>query len=114
LRSGQRTDDHTIREVVARYCSEPRLALSRTVVLRSTAPERHLSTIPHDTDDRERWNGPAGSAFTRPASGPRAEGEISVDETITNKWRTGLCLNVRRCARPLLERVEVKMKGNSR
>src|SRR3954453_15888614 len=30
--SGQRTYDHAIREFVAWYCSEPRLALNRTVV----------------------------------------------------------------------------------
>lgn len=32
--SGQRTYDHTIREFVAWYCSERRLAFNRTVVLR--------------------------------------------------------------------------------
>jgi len=32
--SGQRTYDHAIREFVAWYCSEPRLASNRTVVLR--------------------------------------------------------------------------------
>ena len=32
--SGQRTYDHAIREFVAWYCSEPRLAFSNTVVLR--------------------------------------------------------------------------------
>lgn len=32
--SGQRTYDHAIREFVACYCSEPRLAFNRTVVLR--------------------------------------------------------------------------------
>jgi integrase len=32
--SGQRTHDHAIREFVAWYCSEPRLAFNRTVVLR--------------------------------------------------------------------------------
>jgi hypothetical protein len=32
--SGQRTYDHAIREFVAWYCAEPRLALNRTVVLR--------------------------------------------------------------------------------
>ena len=32
--SGQRTYDHAIREFVAWYCSEPRLAFKRTVVLR--------------------------------------------------------------------------------
>ena len=30
-RSGQRTYDHAIREFVAWYCSEPRLAFNRTV-----------------------------------------------------------------------------------
>ena len=33
-RSGQRTYDHAIREFVAWYCSEPRLAFNRAVVLR--------------------------------------------------------------------------------
>src|SRR5918994_5989155 len=32
--SGQRTYDHAINEFVAWYCSEPRLAFNRTVVLR--------------------------------------------------------------------------------
>jgi len=32
--SGQRTYDHAIREFVEWYCSEPRLAFNRTVVLR--------------------------------------------------------------------------------
>ena len=32
--SGQRTHDHASREFVAWYCSEPRLAFNRTVVLR--------------------------------------------------------------------------------
>ncbi len=32
--SGQRTYDHAIRDFVAWYCSEPRLAFNRTVVLR--------------------------------------------------------------------------------
>ena len=32
--SGQRTYDHAITEFVAWYCSEPRLAFNRTVVLR--------------------------------------------------------------------------------
>jgi hypothetical protein len=32
--SAQRTYDHAIREFVGWYCSEPRLALNRTVVLR--------------------------------------------------------------------------------
>jgi hypothetical protein len=32
--SGQRTYDHAIREFVAWYCSEPRLAFNRAVVLR--------------------------------------------------------------------------------
>src|SRR5213075_1393634 len=33
-KSGQRTYEHAIREFVAWYCSEPRLAFNRTVVLR--------------------------------------------------------------------------------
>jgi hypothetical protein len=33
-KSGQRTDDHAIKEFVDWYCSEPRLAFNRAVVLR--------------------------------------------------------------------------------
>ena len=33
-KSGQRTYDHAINEIVDWYCSEPRLAFNRTVVLR--------------------------------------------------------------------------------
>jgi hypothetical protein len=36
--SGQRTYEHAIREFVAWYCSEPRLAFNRTVVLRYRIP----------------------------------------------------------------------------
>jgi hypothetical protein len=50
-RSGQRTDDHAIREFVAWYCSEPRLAFNRTASSgigfisssRSTHPRRSTS-----------------------------------------------------------------------
>jgi hypothetical protein len=35
---GQRTYDHAIREFVAWYCSEPRLAFNRTVVLLPDIP----------------------------------------------------------------------------
>jgi integrase len=38
--SGQRTYEHAIREFVAWYCSEPRLAFNRTVVLRYHLEQR--------------------------------------------------------------------------
>src|SRR3954470_23558618 len=43
--SGQRTYDHAITEFVAWYCSEPRLAFNRTVVLRYRAhlEQRHYA-----------------------------------------------------------------------
>jgi hypothetical protein len=43
--SGQRTYEHAIREFVAWYCSEPRLAFNRTVVLRYRIhlEQRHLA-----------------------------------------------------------------------
>src|SRR5437762_5296278 len=44
--SGQRTYDHAIREFVAWYCSEPRLAFNRTVVLRYRI---HLEQKPYAT-----------------------------------------------------------------
>src|SRR3989475_2266437 len=39
-RSGQRTYDHAINEFVEWYCSEPRLAFNRTVVLRYRSLEQ--------------------------------------------------------------------------
>ena len=44
--SGQRTYDHAIREFVAWYCSEPRLAFNRTVVLRCRIHLEHRSFAP--------------------------------------------------------------------
>jgi hypothetical protein len=41
--SGQRTYEHAIREFVGWYCSEPRLAFNRTVVLRY---RMHLEPAP--------------------------------------------------------------------
>src|SRR5215216_2295206 len=43
--SGQRTYEHAIREFVAWYCSEPRLAFNRTVVLRyrNHLEQRHFA-----------------------------------------------------------------------
>jgi len=55
--SGQRTYDHAIREFVAWYCSEPRLAFNRTVVLRYRI---HL---------KQRGYAPARSIFGWPPSG---------------------------------------------
>jgi hypothetical protein len=40
--SGQRTYEHAIREFVAWYCSEPRLAFNRTVVLRYRIHLEHV------------------------------------------------------------------------
>ena len=51
--SGQRTYDHAIREFVAWYCSEPRLAFNRTVVLRYRIPQTWMSQTPVD-----RWRQP--------------------------------------------------------
>src|SRR5258707_10953531 len=44
--SGQRTYDHAIREFVAWYCSEPRLAFNRTVVLRYRIHLEHRKYAP--------------------------------------------------------------------
>jgi integrase len=44
--SGQRTYDHAIREFVAWYCSEPRLAFNRTVVLRYRIHLEHSGLAP--------------------------------------------------------------------
>jgi hypothetical protein len=44
--SGQRTYDHAIREFVAWYCSDPRLAFNRTVVLRYRIHLEHRKYAP--------------------------------------------------------------------
>src|ERR687891_3660 len=44
--SGQRTYDHAIREFVTWYCSEPRLAFNRTVVLRYRIHLEHQGYAP--------------------------------------------------------------------
>lgn len=44
--SGQRTYEHAIREFVAWYCSEPRLAFNRTVVLRYRIHLEHQGYAP--------------------------------------------------------------------
>ena len=43
--SGQRTYEHAIREFVAWYCSEPRLAFNRTVVLRYRFASNSAATL---------------------------------------------------------------------
>ena len=65
--SGQRTYDHAIREFVAWYCSEPRLAFNRTVVLRyrihleqrKYAPPRSIFGSPRSGGSRTRQPTPA-------------------------------------------------------
>ena len=60
--SGQRTYEHAIREFVAWYCSEPRLAFNRTVVLRYRIhlEQRHYAR-PRSTCDSPRY----GESLTR-------------------------------------------------
>jgi hypothetical protein len=57
--SGQRTYDHAIREFVAWYCSERRLAFNRTVVLRYGIhlEQRHYApaTINYDSRRCAGW-----------------------------------------------------------
>src|ERR1700746_3372704 len=56
-KSGQRTYDHAINEFVDWYCSEPRLAFNRTVVLQCTVCPvlpPGLSTISDDADIRNK------------------------------------------------------------
>ena len=52
--SGQRTYDHAIREFVAWYCSEPRLAFNKTVVLcyRIHLEQRHYRRRPSTCGSR--------------------------------------------------------------
>jgi hypothetical protein len=65
--NGQRTYDHAIREFVAWYCSEPRLAFNRTVVLRyrihleqgGYAPARSTFVSPRFGGSRTRRPTPA-------------------------------------------------------
>src|ERR1700756_4004602 len=61
--SGQRTYDHAIREFVAWYCSEPRLAFNRTVVLRYRIHlEQRKSRLPRSIFGSR----PSGGSRTRP------------------------------------------------
>jgi hypothetical protein len=61
--SGQRTYDHAIREFVAWYCSEPRLAFNRTVVLRYRIhPEQGFTRPPRLTCASQ----PSAGSRTRP------------------------------------------------
>ena len=77
-RSGQRTYDHAIREFVAWYCSEPRLAFNRTVVLRCS--ERSTGSSPTSsakgaTSGRCRsrsGSSPPSMRGRRPPPSPRA------------------------------------------
>ena len=60
--SGQRTYDHAINDFVEWYCSEPRLAFNRTVVLRYRIHWTRFSSCsgtfrfkrPNDTSDASR------------------------------------------------------------
>jgi hypothetical protein len=47
-KSGQRTYDHAITEFVEWYCSEPRLAFNRTVVLRYLGCKQKLRIAVND------------------------------------------------------------------
>ncbi len=60
--SGQRTYDHAIREFVAWYCSEPRLAFNRTVVLRYRAGDDQSAAGGRASHRREAIRRRFGSA----------------------------------------------------
>ena len=55
-KSGQRTYDHAITEFVEWYCSEPRLAFNRTVVLRYriSLEQRRYAQLPLQTPQSGR------------------------------------------------------------
>jgi hypothetical protein len=50
--SGQQTYDHAINDFVERYCSEPRLAFNRTVVLRYRIYLEQKDYAPNTIDPR--------------------------------------------------------------
>ena len=52
--SGQRTDDHAIREFVVWYRSEPRLAFNRTVVLATETTSNNAGMARHDEPSARR------------------------------------------------------------
>src|ERR1700720_4705830 len=58
--SGQRTYDHAIREFVAWYCSEPRLAFNRTVVLRYRIHLEQTPLLPGHDQPATRRGAPRG------------------------------------------------------
>jgi hypothetical protein len=83
--SGQRTYEHAIREFVAWYCSEPRLAFNRAVVLRyrihleqrgyapATINLRLAAVLPHRVRGRRRRSSePEASSRYPPGEGSAA------------------------------------------
>ena len=68
--SGQRTYDHAIREFVAWYCSEPRLAFNRMVVLRHRSPGTAPLRASNDHPPTRR-----GSTFNSATDGARSRNE---------------------------------------
>jgi hypothetical protein len=69
--SGHRTYDHAIREFVAWYCSEARLAFNRTVVLRYRIPRTAWIRACHDQASARRGSsgGVRGCRRRPPESG---------------------------------------------
>jgi hypothetical protein len=65
-RSGQRTYDHAIREFVAWYCSEPRLAFNRTVVLRYRIHLEQRQTSTHSFSVRPNSTRPTFAVGSAP------------------------------------------------
>ena len=69
--SGQRTYDHAITEFVAWYCSEPRLAFNRTVVLRYRIHlEQHATHPRRSTCAWPRFDAARTKRPTRACSAP--------------------------------------------
>src|SRR5438128_6164897 len=74
-RRGQRTYDHAIREFVAWYCSEPRLAFNRAVVLRyRILPGAATLRAGHDQSASRRGSPPCVRGGRRRAPQPGAGG----------------------------------------
>ena len=86
--SGQRTYDHAIREFVAWYCSEPRLAFNRTVVLRYRIHLEQRKCAGHDQSSARRG----------PADRVRGSGRRSTESRTGGRHPSGEGRATDRCA----------------
>jgi hypothetical protein len=87
--SGQRTYEHAIREFVRWYCSEPRLAFNRTVVLRYRIYLEQRGYAPATTN--LRLANARRSAIDAKPRGPLRSNAVEQSLTTHTKARCTIC-----------------------